>query len=139
MAQTATVTSRAPRGTKVVVAAFFTAVDEIPQVQREGVVKAALTMIRDRLKDARDKAKLARGKSTPKRAKAPEPDKAAARPKAAVKAATKKATAPAKPPKAPEKAVAKRAKVARPLRVKAAEPASSPSGETITPDDKMAI
>ncbi|MGD0104503.1 MAG: hypothetical protein ABSC06_10745 [Rhodopila sp.] len=139
MAQTATVTSRAPRGTKVVVAAFFTAVDAIPQVQRDGVVKAALTMIRERLKDARDKAKLAKGKQTPKRAKAPEPRKAAARPEAAVKAATKKDAAPAKPPKAPEKAVAKRGKVAKAPRVKAAEPTSSPSGETITPDDKMAV
>jgi hypothetical protein len=139
MAQTATVTARAPRGTKAVVAAFFTAVDEIPQVQRADVIKAALTMIRDRLKDARDKAKLAKSKPTPKRAKAPEPGNAVTRPKAAVKAATKKAAAPAKPPKAPEKTVAKRGKVARPPRVKAAEPASSPSGETITPDDKAAV
>jgi hypothetical protein len=48
-------------------------------------------------------------------------------------------SAPAKPAKVREKAVAKHGKVAKAPRVKAAEPASSPSGETIMSDDKMAV
>ena len=63
MAKTATATTRAPRGTKIVAEAFFTAVNEIPEPQQAGVVKAALALIRDRLKEARDKAKLAKDES----------------------------------------------------------------------------
>jgi hypothetical protein len=52
--------TRAPRGTKILAQAFLTAADEIPEPQRKGVVKAALALIRDKLKEARDKTKANR-------------------------------------------------------------------------------
>src|ERR1700692_208744 len=74
MAKTATPTAaRAPRGTKIVAEAFLTAVDEIPEPQRADVVKAALALIRDRLKEGRDKAKSAKEKQKAKSSKAPIP------------------------------------------------------------------
>ena len=85
MAKTATATARAPRGTKIVAEAFLAAVDEIPEPQRADVVKAALALIRDRLKETRDKAKLAKEKQKAKAAKAPIPSKAVARPTVATK------------------------------------------------------
>jgi hypothetical protein len=44
---------------------------EIPEPQRADVTKAALTMIRDRLKDAHNKAKLAKDKQKTAGKKAP--------------------------------------------------------------------
>jgi hypothetical protein len=54
--------ARAPRGTRTVAQAFFQAVDEIPEDRRADVIKAALTLIRDQIKEAAEKARL-RGKS----------------------------------------------------------------------------
>jgi hypothetical protein len=62
MAKAAT-SSRAPRGTRVLTQAFFAAADEIPEGQRDAVVKAALASIRDTLKEAREKAKAAKAKA----------------------------------------------------------------------------
>jgi phytoene/squalene synthetase len=104
MARTASTRTRAPRGTKTVAEAFFTAINEIPEPQRADVTKAALTMIRDRLKDARDKAKLARDKYKKAGKKAAGP-KAAGQPKAAAKSASKAPVTAAK--KGPKKVVAK--------------------------------
>jgi hypothetical protein len=62
MGKSATATDRAPRGTKVLAQAFFTAADGIPDDRRDAVVKAALALIREQLKDVRDKAKAAKAK-----------------------------------------------------------------------------
>jgi hypothetical protein len=59
----AAASSRAPRGTKVLAQAFFSAAEEIPEGQRDAVVKAALASIRDTLKEAREKAKTAKAKA----------------------------------------------------------------------------
>jgi hypothetical protein len=86
----ATATARAPRGTKILAQAFFTAADAVPDAQRDGVVKAALALIREQLKDARDKAKVAKEKLKAKGAKGPATRKAGGRPKAAVKTAARR-------------------------------------------------
>ena len=54
--------ARAPRGTRTVAQAFFQAVDEIPEDRRAEVVKAALGLIRDQIKEAREKALAAKQK-----------------------------------------------------------------------------
>ena len=54
--------ARAPRGTRTVAQAFFQAVDEIPEDRRADVIKAALTLIRDQIKEAAEKARAARQK-----------------------------------------------------------------------------
>ena len=54
--------ARAPRGTRTVAQAFFQAVDEIPEDRRAEVVKAALGLIRDQIKEAREKARAAKQK-----------------------------------------------------------------------------
>src|SRR3954471_12190969 len=59
----AAASSRAPRGTRVLTQAFFSAADEIPEGQRDAVVKAALASIRDTLKETREKAKAAKAKA----------------------------------------------------------------------------
>ena len=56
---------RALRGTKTLTQAFFNAADAIPLDKRPAVVKAALSSIRDELKNAREKAKLAKSKVSP--------------------------------------------------------------------------
>jgi hypothetical protein len=123
MAKTVIPTSaRAPRGTKVVAEAFLTAVDEIPEPQRADVVKAALALIRDRLKEGRDKAKSAKEKQKAKGPKAPIPSKTVAPPKAAAK----KAVASAKAKKSP-------AKGGKAAQRKASHSASTPSDETTKP------
>jgi hypothetical protein len=71
MAIKATAATRAPRGTKTLTQAFFTAADGIPEAQRADVVKAALAAIRDQLKDDREKAKVAKAKTKAKAGKAP--------------------------------------------------------------------
>jgi hypothetical protein len=58
----ATVATRAPRGTKTLTQAFFSAADGIPESQRGAVVKAALAAIRDQLKEDREKVKVAKAK-----------------------------------------------------------------------------
>src|SRR3954465_11853668 len=59
----AAASSRAPRGTRVLTQAFFSAAEEVPEGQRDAVVKAALASIRDMLKEAREKAKVAKAKA----------------------------------------------------------------------------
>src|ERR1700675_5046849 len=70
MAVKATATTRAPRGTKTLTQAFFSAADGIPETQRDAVVKAAVAAIRDQLKEDREKAKVAKGKAKAKANKA---------------------------------------------------------------------
>jgi hypothetical protein len=90
MATKATTSARAPRGTKILTQAFFSAAEEIPEPQRGEVIKAALASIRDALKATREKAKAVKAK-----AKA---GKQAAKRKAAAKPVTKTASvAPAAP------------------------------------------
>ncbi len=62
----ATSVSRAPRGTKILAKAFFTAADEIPEPQRAEVIKAALVVIRDELKANRERAAAAKAKAREK-------------------------------------------------------------------------
>ena len=62
MLKAATISTRAPRGTKPVSLAFFTALDAVPEASRAAVAKAAQAMIRDELKLRRDKMKAAAAK-----------------------------------------------------------------------------
>ena len=80
--------NRAPRGTKPVSQAFFSALESIPDASRAAVGKAALAMIRDEMKMRKEKLKAAAAK-----------DKARAVAAAPAKAAPAKA-APAKQPAA---------------------------------------
>jgi hypothetical protein len=84
MARNAAATTRAPRGTKVLAQAFFSAAGGIPEAQRAAVIKAALAAIREQLKDVREKAKIAKVKT--RGAKGPAIRKATGRPKAAAEA-----------------------------------------------------
>ena len=125
-AETAT---RAPRGTKPVAQAFFTALDTIPEATRLAVSKAALVMIRDEMKAAKDKIKATAVKA--KAAAAKEKTKAAA-----AKPAVTKAAKPAVKKVAPKAAkVAKPAKAAKapktngaaPIKRRARKPAEVPA------------
>jgi hypothetical protein len=72
----AAASSRAPRGTRVLTQAFFSAAEEIAEGQRDAVVKAAFASIRDTLKEAREKAKTAKAKAKaggPSRSRTAEP------------------------------------------------------------------
>jgi hypothetical protein len=60
MVNSDTARSRAPRGTKSVTDAFFSALHELPEIRQGEVAKAAQIAIRDALKLARDKAKAAK-------------------------------------------------------------------------------
>ena len=96
MLKAETNTTRAPRGTKPVMQAFFTALDAIPEASRAAVGKAAQTMIRDEMKGRKEKLKLAAAKE--KARKPVEPAKAtkaapAAKPAAAKKSAAKPSAA----------------------------------------------
>jgi hypothetical protein len=62
MAKTESTSTRAPRGTKPVMAAFFTALDAAPEASRAAIARAAQVMIRDELKARRDKVKAAAAK-----------------------------------------------------------------------------
>jgi hypothetical protein len=62
MAKAATA-PRAPRGTRTLTQAFFSAAEEVPEGQRDAIIKAAVAAIRDSLKQAREKAKAARDKA----------------------------------------------------------------------------
>ncbi len=106
--------SRAPRGTKPVIQAFFTALDAIPEATRAAVAKAAQTMIRDELKGRKEKMKVAAAKEKARKPTAPAKAPKASTPKAAPKVAkTSKAAASkmpaaakangAEPPAAPAK------------------------------------
>jgi hypothetical protein len=63
MAVKATVSTRAPRGTKTLTQAFFSAAESIPDAQRLAVVKAALAAIRDQIKNDREKSRAATAKA----------------------------------------------------------------------------
>jgi hypothetical protein len=69
MSGKSTTSTRAPRGAKTLTQAFFNAADGIPDAQRADVVKAALTAIRNQLKEVKDKAKIAKMKAKEKAAK----------------------------------------------------------------------
>jgi hypothetical protein len=49
MVKCAAATNRVPRATEIVAQAFFAAVEEIADNRRDGVIKAALVLIRDKL------------------------------------------------------------------------------------------
>jgi hypothetical protein len=94
------VATRAPRGTKTLTQAFFSAAAGIPEIQRDAVVKAALAAIRDQLKEDREKVKVAKAKATVKATKtssAVRPKPAAAAPKKQRVIASKGKSAKAKP------------------------------------------
>jgi hypothetical protein len=100
MAVKATVVTRAPRGTKTLTQAFFSAADGIPEIQRAAAVKAALAAIRDQLKGDREKVKVAKAKAKVKAAKpssAVGPKLAVAAPKKQPVTAPKRIPAKAKP------------------------------------------
>jgi hypothetical protein len=69
MAAKATTAARAPRGTKTLTAAFFAAAKDVPDNQRDVVVKAALAAISDQLKDDRLQAKAANARAKMKSGK----------------------------------------------------------------------
>jgi len=56
--------SRAPRGTRILAKAFFTAADDIPEPRRAEVIKAALVVIRDELRTTRAQIALAKARRT---------------------------------------------------------------------------
>ena len=89
MLKAASTATRAPRGTKPVSQAFFTALETVPEASRSAVAKAALTMIRDEMKTRRDKEKLAAAKEKEK-ARAAAPAKATPAKTTPVKAAQAK-------------------------------------------------
>ena len=101
MLKAETTSTRAPRGTKPVSQAFFTALESVPEASRAAVAKAAQVMIRDELKVRREKMKAATAKEkekarspapAPKTTKAAAPRKTGRKPAAA--AATNGAAAP---------------------------------------------
>jgi hypothetical protein len=109
MATKTTTSARAPRGTKILTQAFFSAAEEIPEPQRGDVIKAALTSIRDTLKVTREKAQAVKakaGKQVAKSKAAAKPAKKTASVASAAPAtqnAVKKATPALKGPKAATK------------------------------------
>jgi hypothetical protein len=113
-------TTRAPRGTKPVVASFFSALNEVPETQRAAVAKAAIASIRNEISVNRDAARAkakAPAKATRKtaRVKQASPKKAASK-KSGAKVAAKRA-APAMKKSAPplkQKAPRKKAPSKRP-------------------------
>jgi hypothetical protein len=117
MLKAETTATRAPRGTKPVSQAFFTALESIPEASRAAVAKAALAMIRDEVKVRKDKSKVAAAKAkaakpaapakTTKAVKTPRVAKAAAKP-TPVKTAAKKP--------APKKTAAAKANGAEPIK-----------------------
>jgi hypothetical protein len=116
--------TRAPRGTRNVAQAFFTALDALSVGQQAAVATAALASIRDALKARRLKAREAAAKAkakAPAKTKAPAPRKAKAAAKR-VPAAAKKAAA--------KKTPAKRAVASKPAKRKSPrKPVSPPAPE----------
>src|SRR5271165_3387453 len=98
MLKAPTTAARAPRGTKPVSQAFFTALETVPEASRPAVAKAAHAMIRDELKAMREKSKAAAAKN---KTRAPAKIKRTAK---HGKFSTAKAAAPAKrrSPRQPE-------------------------------------
>jgi hypothetical protein len=89
MLKAAPTATRAPRGTKPVSQAFFSALETIPEASRVAVGKAAMAMIRDEMKTRRDKMKVAAAKEKEK-ARSAMPEKPAPVKAAPAKAAPKK-------------------------------------------------
>ena len=89
MLKAETTATRAPRGTKPVSQAFFTALDAVPEASRAAVAKAAQAMIRDELKGRKEKMKVAAAKDKARKPVTP------AKPKPAIKAAAKPTKTPA--------------------------------------------
>ena len=106
-----TTSTRAPRGTKPVTQAFFTALDAVPEAARAAVAKAAQAMIRDELKGRKEKMKVTAAKE-----KARKP----------AMLAKPKAAAPAKPP-AKSATAKKPAKMAETVKANGAEPVGAPA------------
>ena len=107
MLKAAATATRAPRGTKPVSQAFFTALESIPEMSRAAVAKAALTMIRDEMKTRKEKLKVATAKEKEKARSAPPAPAApakttskAAPAKSAAKTAAAKPTSAKRGPKA---------------------------------------
>ena len=98
MLKAETTATRAPRGTKPVMQAFFTALEAIPEASRAAVAKAAQTMIRDELKGRKEKMKAAAAKE--KARKPAEPTKAAKPASAKAAPATRKTASKAAAAKA---------------------------------------
>jgi ribosome-associated protein len=74
MLKAETPSTRAPRGSKPVSQAFFTALESIPEAMQTAVARAAQVMIRDELKARREKIKASAAKEKarkPAAAKAP--------------------------------------------------------------------
>lgn len=112
-----TALSRAPRGTKILAKAFFSAAEEIPEPQRDAVIKAAFAAIRDELKIMREKAVVAKAKAKDKAAKTTGVTKVAAEtPK---KTTAAKSPRPAKQARKPASKRAERAGVRAPLETAA--------------------
>jgi hypothetical protein len=127
MAQAATST-RAPRGTKILAKAFFTAAEEFPEAQRAEVIKAALVAIRDELKVAREKAAAAKAKAKGKKVTAVAPKKKIGRPVGSKNKSVKAAPIVAKKaaPKSVKKAAMKSTRKAAPkTKATKAVPASA--------------
>ncbi len=99
MAKADSTPTRAPRGTKPVIQAFFSALNAIPEASRAAVAKAAQMMIRDELKNRRDKSRALAAKAKAK-AKASKPG------------AVKRAAKPAELPPAEAVPVKRRARKA---------------------------
>lgn len=102
MLKAATSATRAPRGTKPVSQAFFTALESIPEASRAAVEKAAVAMIRDEIKMRREKTKAAAAKEKARTPKPPAPVKAAPAKAAPVKAKAPKAAKPTPAKRAPK-------------------------------------
>lgn len=100
--------TRAPRGTKILIRAFFDAADQIPESQRAEVVKAAFGGIREQMAAMREKQKAAKLKACGTTAKTPKKavpaKKGATRPSA--KPAARKARLAATPEPSPASAAA---------------------------------
>jgi hypothetical protein len=91
MLKTEAPSTRAPRGSKPVSQAFFTALESIPGAMQAAVARAAQVMIRDELKARREKIKAAAAKE-----KARKPTVSKAPVKTAATKKTPAAVAPAK-------------------------------------------
>ncbi len=99
MLKAETTPTRAPRGTKPVSQAFFTALDAVPEASRAAVAKAAQVMIRDELKARRDKMKAAASKEKARAKPAPASEPTPKAPARGRSNAMAKANGAAEPPK----------------------------------------
>jgi len=92
MPKTPSPSTRAPRGSKPVSQAFFTALDAVPETSRAVVAKAAQGMIKDELKARLEKTKALAAKN---KASAPAKAKRAAMPDAKPATAKRRGRKPA--------------------------------------------